>query len=46
MRGTYTINQNRSETEAIAVGRFTNDAYIGGNVSGVVFQRKLWNVQD
>ncbi|KAF8599197.1 glucoamylase [Ceratobasidium sp. AG-I] len=31
MRGTYTINQNRSETEAIAVGRFTNDAYVGGN---------------
>lgn len=33
MRGSYIINQNRSQTAAIAVGRFTQDTYLGGNVS-------------
>ncbi|KAG8768381.1 glycoside hydrolase 15 protein [Ceratobasidium sp. 428] len=31
MRHTYTINNNRSETSAIAIGRFDKDTYVGGN---------------
>ncbi|QRV81394.1 glycoside hydrolase family 15 protein [Ceratobasidium sp. AG-Ba] len=31
MRGSYTINNHRSNTSAIAIGRFENDTYVGGN---------------
>ncbi|KAB5589453.1 hypothetical protein CTheo_7107 [Ceratobasidium theobromae] len=31
MRGTYPINSKRADNEAIAIGRFTNDTYMGGH---------------
>ncbi|KAG8740241.1 hypothetical protein FRC10_004581 [Ceratobasidium sp. 414] len=31
MRQSYTINNNRSATSAIAIGRFDQDTYVGGN---------------
>ncbi|CAE6442105.1 unnamed protein product [Rhizoctonia solani] len=31
MRGIYPINQGRGDSEPIAIGRFTNDSYVGGH---------------
>ncbi|CAE6414958.1 unnamed protein product [Rhizoctonia solani] len=32
MRGIYPINNGRSDSDPIAIGRFTNDSYVGGHV--------------